>query len=205
MYLRHLLHLNLSRPDTLTSPQKHIKLCVDLTGCPSLCAALIYPNSGFPENPQISVKHNQPSTLHQAAGAYSVQLHKSHCNLCRVITGFRCLPLNEPSNLKYLMWQENQEFFSVFITSHPGFSFVSQRSLFRVASFGNISTCSSFEMFVSLAENVLHNGAFCPRYLIQACYGRKERATHITTELLTFTSLSTVIHRFPSQNCRAPL
>lgn len=93
MYLRHLLHLNLSRPDTLTSPQKHIKLCVDLTGCPSLCAALIYPNSGFPENPQISVKHNQPSTLHQAAGAYSVQLHKSHCNLCRVITGFRCLPL----------------------------------------------------------------------------------------------------------------
>lgn len=81
----------------------------------------------------------------------------------------------------------------MFITSHPGFSFVSQRSLFRVASFGNISTCSSFEMFVSLAENVLLNGAFCPRYLIQACYGRKERATHITTALLTFTPPCTTV------------
>lgn len=72
----------------------HISMHVGSTGCPSLCAALIYPGSGFPENPQISVKHNQPPPLlHQAGGAYSVQLHKSHCNLCCVIIGFRCLPL----------------------------------------------------------------------------------------------------------------
>lgn len=100
---RHFLPCETSlRPDSL--PQNHISPAADLTGCPSLCAALIYPNSGFPENPQISVKHNQPSTVHRAIGweawgAYSLQLHKSHCNLCRVTIGFRRAAWdgNEPS------------------------------------------------------------------------------------------------------------
>lgn len=81
--------------DLTAGRRHHISMHVGSTGCPSLCAALIYPGSGFPENPQISVKHNQPPPLpRRAAGAYSVLLHKSHCNLCCVISGFRCLPLS---------------------------------------------------------------------------------------------------------------
>lgn len=37
--------------------------------------------------------------------------------------------------------------------------------------------------------------SFCPSFLIQACY---DRVSRITMELLTFTSLSTVFHRFSS-------
>lgn len=93
------------RPDTVTPPQNHIRVCVGPTGCPSLCAALIYPISGFPENPQISVKLNQPSTqLHQAARAYSVLLHKSHCNLRCVIIGFRCPPHSRVGQAIWNIW-----------------------------------------------------------------------------------------------------
>lgn len=126
---------------------------VGSTGCPSLCAALIYPGSGFPENPQISVKHNQPPPLpRRAAGAYSVLLHKSHCNLCCVISGFRCLPLSTEGQAIpqiqhgrrvtgsfYSFFCHMWIFFGCFL-SHPG--------LLRVVRFGK--SCSSFEIFIWL-------------------------------------------------------
>lgn len=53
------------------------------------------------ENPQISVKTQSLSTLHQSFGAYSVQLRESHCNLCHVIIGFRCPP---PFRTSQVIW-----------------------------------------------------------------------------------------------------
>lgn len=99
----------------------HISTHVGSTGCPSLCAALIYPGSGFPENPQISVEHNRPPPpLRRAGPGLTAQRHKSHCNLCCVISGFRCLPSPrrpEPSHTAS-MAGKSQSFISQFLLSH---------------------------------------------------------------------------------------
>lgn len=154
---------------------------VGSTGCPSLCAALIYPGSGFPENPQISVKHNQPPPLlHRAGGAYSVQLHKSHCNLCCVIIGFRCLPLGrqraEQGHRSSVPGQSQIPFSVCYV-----FLFFFNVSLFsRVHSeFLDLESRSSCEILSRLK---------------MCC----TMASRVVAEHLTFRSLSSEVHGFTS-------
>lgn len=111
---------------------------------------------------------------------------------------------NEPGDLKYLMWQKNDEVFPVFIMSHIRDSSLSAKPVqcYSICQHLDLLLLSFFEIFITPAENVLHNGSLeplCLHYLIQPCYGIED--SHI---ILTFTLLSAVIHRCPSQDSHAP-
>lgn len=92
-----------SRPDTLTPTQNYnshawtwqdVRFFVLSSFIPSL----------VPWKSSDQCRAQSPSTLHQPVGAYSVQLHKSHCNLCHVIIGFRSPPLSRTSHVNGNIW-----------------------------------------------------------------------------------------------------
>lgn len=170
---------------------------VGSTGCPSLCAALIYPGSGFPENPQISVKHNQPPPLpRRAAGAYSVLLHKSHCNLCCVISGFRCLPLSTEGQAIPQI-QHGRKVTGLF------YSFFCHVDFFFNVSF-LIQAYSELLDLESLAHPLKYSSGWkcAARWLrnLSSPLTRhvEERASRIVAEHLAFRALSGEVHGFSS-------
>ena len=103
--------------------------------------------SGCPENPQISVEHNHhPLRTRQPRGAYSIQLHSSHCNLCHVIIGFRCRLPFRASQVIWNIWcgRKMMNSLQCLLTSHTRkICDFSADAGSVVASFVNIWTRSS--------------------------------------------------------------
>lgn len=93
------------------------------------------------------------------------------------------------------MWQKNDEFLPVFITSHIQHLCLHAKPIlcYIICKHSDLLLLSVFEIFITLAESVPQNGH-------RACYAIGERTRHILMELLTFSSPSTAIQRFPSHH-----
>lgn len=132
MYLRHFLSI-WTLSDTLTPSQIH-NSCAwtwqeDSLHCPNLSHCRLPWKS--------SDQCKTQSTIHPSAvsrGVYSVQLQKSHCNLCHVIIGFRCLPAPRMNQTIWDIWCGRKK--CLFRATSE--IYVSRQSLLSVTSFVNI-------------------------------------------------------------------